>query len=112
MRAVYCYTPAFRLRSTDPWKIENDILSEESLVRYEALAQAGPYGNDTVHVGYAMDNIYLPTEILKPYYARLRDPARGKAHLITTHANSCVMFGNGPTAIKIRKQDLGGGGYM
>ncbi|KAK7750426.1 hypothetical protein SLS62_007615 [Diatrype stigma] len=101
LRAVYCYTPACRIRSTDPWRLENDLLSEDSLARYEALAQAAPYGNGTVHVGYAMDNLYLPAETLKPYYARLRDPARGKAHLITTHANGGVLFGNGPTAVQI-----------
>lgn len=104
LRAVYCYTPAWRIRSTDPWELENDLLSGDSLARYEALAEAAPYGNGTVHVGYAMDNLYLPAEVLKPYHARLRDPAGGKAHLITTHADGGVLFGNGPTAVQTRKQ--------
>ena len=48
-----------------------------------------------------MDNIYFPAEMIKPYYANLRDPAKGKAKVITTHSAGGAMFGLGPTAVQV-----------
>ncbi|KAK6083711.1 amidohydrolase family protein [Seiridium cupressi] len=101
MRAIYCYTPPRRLKSRDPWLTEDDT-SEENLVTYQALARAGPFGDGRVHVGYANDSIYSPAEVIKPFYATLRDPAKGKAKLITTHTMGGAMQGKEtPTAIEV-----------
>ncbi|KAI5921807.1 amidohydrolase [Camillea tinctor] len=101
VREIYCYCPAKRLVSTNPWKLEDDHFSEQNLTTYQELAKAGPYGNGLVHIGYAMDNIYVPGETLKPYYADLRDPAKGKAKLITTHAVGGKMLGSNPSGVQI-----------
>ncbi|KAI1502028.1 amidohydrolase [Biscogniauxia marginata] len=101
LREVYCYMPTRRLVSTNPWKVEDDFFSEQNLSTYRELARAGPYGNGLVHIGYAMDNIYVPGEILKPYYANLRDLAKGKAKVITTHTGDGALLGSSPTAVQI-----------
>ncbi|KAI1487666.1 amidohydrolase [Biscogniauxia mediterranea] len=101
VREIYCYCAARKLVSTNPWKVEDDYFSEEHLTAYRELAKAGPYGNGLVHIGYAMDNIYVPGEVLKPYYADLRDPTKGKAKLITTHAVGGKMLGSGPSGVQI-----------
>ncbi|KAI1852013.1 hypothetical protein JX266_002866 [Neoarthrinium moseri] len=101
LRAIYCFTPPRRLKSRSPFTVEDDA-SEETIARYQTLARGGPYGNGTVHIGYANDNIYTPAEDIKQFYATLRDPAKGRAKLITTHTIGGAMQGKKtPTAIEI-----------
>ncbi|KAI0130253.1 amidohydrolase [Xylariales sp. AK1849] len=101
LRTVYCYTPARKMVSRDPWLLEDD-LSEESISNFRSLARAGPFGNDRVHMGFAVDNIYLPADIIKPFYADLRDPDKGRAKVITTHTAGGTMSGlEAPTAVQI-----------
>ncbi len=58
-------------------------------------------------MGYGIDNLYMPAEVIKPYYADLRDPAKGKAKLITSHGVGGPMMGNGPSAVQmLAKHDL------
>ena len=58
-------------------------------------------------MGYAIDNLYMPAEVIKPYYADLRDPAKGKAKLITSHGVGGPLMGNGPSAVQmLAKHDL------
>ncbi|ETS74218.1 hypothetical protein PFICI_14084 [Pestalotiopsis fici W106-1] len=102
LRAVYCYTPPQRLKSREPWKTEG-AASDETFADYQALARGGPYGHGRVHIGYANDDLYSPAEVLKPLYAKLRDPAQGKAKIITTHTIGGLMAGDedAPTAVQI-----------
>lgn len=60
-----------------------------------------------MHIGYAIDNLYLPSEIIKPYYADLRDSTKGRAKIITSHGVGGPMYGNGPSAVQLlAKNDL------
>jgi Amidohydrolase family len=107
LRAVYCYTPARRIKSWVTWEAEDEYFTEQTKSTYQKLALAAPFGNGRVHIGYANDNIYLPPETMKPFYADLRDPKKGKAKLITSHGIGGPMFGNGPSAVqRLAKNDL------
>ncbi|KAK8109937.1 hypothetical protein PG999_008074 [Apiospora kogelbergensis] len=119
LRAVYCFTPARRLVSLAPLKVEDDTFSEESLSIYRALAKAGPFGGSgsgsgnggdgdgRVHMGYANDSLYAPADVLKRFYADLRDPAHGRpAKVITSHALGGALTNTGagrggPTAVQV-----------
>lgn len=92
LRTVYCYAPTRKLVSREPFKVEDIFFSLECLDTYQALARAGPFGNGRVHMGYAMDMIYAPGEVLKPFYAGLRDPSKGRAKVITTHSLGGPMY--------------------
>lgn len=52
-------------------------------------------------MGFAIDNLYIPPEISKPYYATLRDIEKGKAKLITSHGVGRPIMGNGPSAVQM-----------
>ena len=95
---MYCYTPARRVVSEDPFKIEDDYFSEANITPFQALAKAGPFGNGRVHVGYAMDNIYVPGDVLKPFYEMLRNEATGRAKVITTHTAGGPFQGSPPVS--------------
>ena len=107
LRTVYCYTPAREFLSWNPLKCETDYFSDHTKATFQNLALAAPFGNGRVHMGYAIDNLYMPAEVIKPYYADLRDPAKGKAKLITSHGVGGPLMGNGPSAVQIlSKHDL------
>lgn len=65
-------------------------------------------------LGFANDNVYLPPATLQALYARLRGSGgegaskKGRAHLITTHAQGGPAFGGRPPAVSI----LGGAGLL
>src|ERR1700712_4678711 len=81
------------MKTRDPWVVEDDLFSEATVSNFQTLARAGPFGNGRGHMGFAVDNIYAPAEVIKPFYADLRDPAKGRAKLITTHTIGGVMSG-------------------
>jgi Amidohydrolase family len=107
LRTIYCYTPARKVLSWDPWKSEDDYFSDQTKTTFQKLALGAPFGNGRVHMGYAIDNLYMPAEVIKPYYADLRDPAKGKAKLITSHGLGGPLTRNGPSAVQmLSKHDL------
>lgn len=76
--------------------------SDETFADYQALARGGPYGDGRVHIGYANDDLFSPAEVLQTLYAKLRDPAQGRAKVITTHTVGGHMQGEAaPTAVQI-----------
>jgi hypothetical protein len=79
--------------SRDPFQIQDQFFDENDLANFRALAKAGPYGNGRVHIGFALDMIFAPGEVLKPYYEGLRDESKGKAKVITSHAKGGPAFG-------------------
>ncbi|KAI9830655.1 MAG: hypothetical protein M1819_005465 [Sarea resinae] len=100
LRTIYCYNPPRTVSSWDPWKSEDDYFSEETKSAFQDLALAAPF-DGRVYMGYAVDNIYLPADVIKPFYADLRDPAKGKAKLITTHGMGGPMMGGAPSAAQM-----------
>jgi cytosine/adenosine deaminase-related metal-dependent hydrolase len=99
MRAVYCYTPRRRLKSRDPPLIEDEP-PEASLADFQALARTAPLGDGgRVLVGFANDAVHGPSASLHALYSELRDPSRGRAHLITTHAVGGPMYPAGARTV-------------
>lgn len=98
---MYCVAPLRRIASKDPFMVEEDAYAEESLSIFQGLALAGPFGDGRVHIGYCVDNLWAPAEVIKPFYASLRDASKGKAKLITSHAVGGPMFGAAPSAIQM-----------
>ncbi|KAH7347020.1 amidohydrolase, partial [Pyrenochaeta sp. MPI-SDFR-AT-0127] len=91
LRCVFCYCPS---RQTD-------YASTRSLHEFRALAAAGPFGKGRVQIGFAMDNIYLPGDVIKPYYQAIR---RAGAKVITTHGAGGPAFGQKPSALQLLDQ--------
>lgn len=121
LRTVYCYAPPRRTRSLDPLVQEEAdvggypaVLDEwarfAEAVAATAAGNNGGNGNGStrVTVGFAMDNLYLPTPSLVAVYQRLRagpHPAR----VITSHAVGGAGYGGGsPRAVGI----LAGAGLL
>jgi hypothetical protein len=65
---------------------------------FAALAGGGPYGDGRVLIGWAHDNIYMPAEVLKPYFAAVR---KAGAHLITSHGVGGPSFGDPASSVEI-----------
>jgi hypothetical protein len=100
LRTIYSYTPPRKVLSWDPWKSEDDYFSDQtrtifrtSLLR-SLLVTAG-----YIWAMHSTTSTYQ--EVIRPYYADLRDPAKGKAKLITTHGTGGPVIGNGPSAVHI-----------
>jgi hypothetical protein len=83
--------------------MEDMYFREEDRKVFHELELAGPY-DDRVHVGHSIDNLYMPPDILKAYYADMRDPSKGKAKTITSHALGGPIFGNGPSGAHVLAQ--------
>ncbi|KAK8073745.1 hypothetical protein PG994_004644 [Apiospora phragmitis] len=101
LRAVYCFTPARRLVSLAPLKVEDDTFSEESLSIYRALAKAGPFGGSGSGSGGEDGRVHM---------ALLRGPARPgpgpsrQAHHLPRAGRRLTNTGagrGGPTAVQV-----------
>ncbi|ORY67401.1 uncharacterized protein BCR38DRAFT_510246 [Pseudomassariella vexata] len=101
LRSIYCHMPARRAISTSSWNLEDDTFSGQTISDFPAITRTSPFDKELVHMCFAMDKIYTPAEMLKPYYASLRDPTKERAKLVTTLAAGWPMGGNGSTAIKL-----------
>ncbi|KAK0618687.1 5-methylthioadenosine/S-adenosylhomocysteine deaminase [Lasiodiplodia hormozganensis] len=91
LRTIFCYSPG----------VQHDYTSPHALSKFQQLAAEVRNGNGRVTMGYAMDNIFLPQDILTAHYRAIR--AAG-AKLITTHGASGPPFGNRPSALQLLHQ--------
>lgn len=98
LRCVYCYAPPFQVKSWSPFSGDDETFSPWVMDGFKSLAAAGPYGKGRVTIGFALDNIYTPAEVIKPYYATLRDAG---AQVITTHATGGPITGYRPSALQL-----------
>lgn len=98
LRCVYCSQPPRYVHSWSPFKTSDDIDSPWVMESYKTLARGGPYGNGRVLIGFANDNVFMPAEGIKSFYASIREAG---AQLITTHAVWGPAFGSPMSVIQI-----------
>lgn len=70
--------------------MDPDFLPSWAVEQVEELIKAGPYGNGRVRVGLAFDAWFLPKDVVKDLYTRVRQAG---AKLITTHYARGAVFG-------------------
>lgn len=92
LRAVYCYTFPRYVSSWEPFVAQDDETSPWILDTFDSLAASAPY-DGRVHLGFAIDNVFLPAETIKPLFARVR---AARAKLITSHGVSGPAHNLGP----------------
>ncbi len=81
-----------------PFASEDDHSSPWVLDTFKTLATHAPFADGRVQLGFAIDNFYQPTEIIRGIF----DTVRGAgAKLITSHGAAGVAFGNGPSTIQM-----------
>lgn len=110
LRAVYCYAPPRRATSFHPLTLEEDVTNPAVLEDWGQLASSAAsqgsggggkgFGAGRVVMGFAMDNLFLPTDQLRAFYARLREGPHA-AQVITSHATGGPAFGGRPYAVGI-----------
>lgn len=105
LRAVYCYTPRRQATSFDPLVLDEDSPADPAVLdEWERLAAAAAvgrgFGGGRVTMGFAMDNLFLPTDKLQEVYGRLRKGPHA-ARVITTHAPGGLAHGGRPYAVGI-----------
>jgi hypothetical protein len=97
LRAVYCYSVPRHISSLNPLNLDDDY-SFDTVEAWKILARGGPYGNDRVQIGFAVDNVYQPPDIMRKLYSELRG---ANAKVITSHAPAGLAFGNKPSVLQI-----------
>ncbi|KAK8007158.1 ribonuclease HI [Apiospora arundinis] len=81
------------------WQIGDDDFSEDNISASQALTKPSPFTN-SIYIGYAIDNLFAPPDVVKFFYADLRGTSKDRAKLITTHDISGPMAKR-PTANQI-----------
>ena len=92
LRTVYCYTVPRNVSSWEPFEAEDDMRSPWVMDTFESLAAFAPF-EGRVHVGFAIDNVYLPAETMKSIFARAR---AAPAKVITSHGVGGPAHSMGP----------------
>ncbi|KAB8215602.1 hypothetical protein BDV33DRAFT_180522 [Aspergillus novoparasiticus] len=96
IRSIFGYCPTAQVTQWSPkFQMAPDPLAPWVMETFDQLAAMNPLGpSGRVQLGFAFDMLYLPGEILKEIYGRVR---RAGAQLITSHSVYGVAFG-GPDA--------------
>ncbi|SPO01868.1 related to cytosine deaminase and related metal-dependent hydrolases [Cephalotrichum gorgonifer] len=92
LRTVYCYTFPRRVSSWAPFAAADDMSSPWVLDTFASLAESAPF-DGRVHLGFGTDNVFLPAEVMKPMFARIR---AAPARLITLHGAAGPAHSMGP----------------
>ena len=90
IRSFYCYCPTLRVRAWEPFEVDPNILPDWVMQGLETLAEAQPFGNGRVRLGFAFDGLFLPKWMVVDLFDKVR--ALG-IKLITTHDASGAIFG-------------------
>jgi hypothetical protein len=78
--------------------VTDDYTPASALTTWKELAKFAPFADGRVHLGFAVDNLYLPTSQLRELYTELRSM---DAKIITTHGVAGKSFGDPPTAVQL-----------
>ena len=70
--------------------MEEEFLPDWVMATFQELASRPLGHNGRVRLGFAIENLYLPKDVLAAVFAQVRSAG---AQLITTHAVHCAMFG-------------------
>lgn len=82
IRSVFCYAPIMRVAQFNPLTYHENPLEDWVLQTFDELADNGPFGNGRVTMGFAFDMWFLPPEMTKSIFARVK--AKG-VKTITCH---------------------------
>lgn len=99
IRCIYCYAVARKVYSWSPFTVADESGTPWVMETFKALAAGGPYSNGRVEIGYANENVYMPAEVIKPFYQTLRE---APAKLITTHSAAGPARGYPPPPSTLR----------
>ncbi|KAJ5697091.1 hypothetical protein N7536_007503 [Penicillium majusculum] len=98
LRAVYCQCVPRTILGEDSLNVTDDHAPESALRTWKELAEIAPFADGRVHLGFAVDNLYLPTGQLQELYTELRSM---DAKIITSHGAAGKAFGNAPSAVQL-----------
>ncbi|KAB8236284.1 uncharacterized protein BDW43DRAFT_252000 [Aspergillus alliaceus] len=92
IRSIFAYCPTPRVAQWTPtFELSPDLLAPWVMETFDQLAILNPFGpSGRVRLGFAFDGLYLPGEVLKEVYGRVRHAG---AQLITSHSVYGVAFG-------------------
>jgi cytosine/adenosine deaminase-related metal-dependent hydrolase len=89
IRSVFCYTPIMRVKGFNPLSFHPNPFEDWVMQTFDELADNGPFGEGRVKLGFAFDLFFLPPEMIKGLFARVK----GKGvRTITCHGS--VSLGN------------------
>lgn len=98
LRAVYCQCVPRTILEEDSLNVTDDHAPESALCVWKELAEIAPFADGRVHLGFAVDNLYLPTGQLQELYTELRSM---DAKIITSHGAAGKAFGDAPSAVQL-----------
>lgn len=85
VRAVYCYTPMNRLVSFDPLTFHGNPFEDWVIQTFSELADAAPFGNGRVELGFAWDLWFTKPELAQGMLEKVREK---DIKLITSHGTN------------------------
>lgn len=85
VRAVYCYTPMNRVVSFDPLTFHGNPLEDWVIQTFSELADAAPFGNGRVDLGFAWDQWFTKPELAQGMLEKVREK---DIKLITSHGTN------------------------
>ena len=86
---MFCYTPIMRVKDMNPMSYHANPLEDWVMKTFDELADQGPFGAGRVTLGFAFDLFFLPPEMIKALFARVKDKG---VKTITNHGS--VSLGN------------------
>ncbi|KXJ84895.1 hypothetical protein Micbo1qcDRAFT_186844 [Microdochium bolleyi] len=99
IRSVFCYCAQPRVTSWQPeLKVDSNPVPGWVMETFRELAAKQPFGpRGRVRLGFAMDTMFVPEQVLQDTFAEAR---KHGAHLITSHATKVGMF-DAPSTIAV-----------
>ena len=101
LRAVYCQCVPRTITDDDDLLGSYDHTPTSALTTWKTLAQVAPLADGRIQLGFAVDNLYLPTSQIQELYSQLRSM---NAKIITSHGTGGLSFGNAPSAAQLLHQ--------
>lgn len=95
---MYCQCVPRTILEEDSLNVTDDYTPESALHAWKELAEIAPFADGRVHLGFAVDNLYLPTGQLRELYTELRSM---DAKIITSHGAAGKAFGDAPSALQL-----------
>lgn len=86
---MFCYTPIMRVKGFSPLSFHPNPLEDWVMETFDKLADEGPFGSGRVTLGFAFDLFFLPPEMIKALFSRVKSKG---VKTITTHGS--VSLGN------------------
>lgn len=87
MRSVFCYTPMMLVKQFNPLSFHPNPLEDWVMQTFDELADNGAFGDGRVSLGFAWDLWFLPSELVKDVFARVKDKG---VKTITCHGSASL----------------------